>query len=354
MISSQTSSKADSGRSKHATSAPAAASPRAMPRPIPLAAPVTSAVCWSRRKWHAHGCSFRLALNRRLRVMACTLASVRLRSFRNNDVWSTRMTSTPIAEPRRPGRGHDGSFDDRMARGLYLRRSRERWPTGASATRASPTPLLRDTGRCSWTCGCRLPPLLRHSWCGGGAWWRPPLPSGALNQLFEELINSGLAVATIDYRHALGAVPGPAARREGRGPLPSRVRGCAGRRHQPDRSLGESAGGHLAALIALTAQRPELEGTLGVLGESSAVDVVVDWYGVADLTCRRRKRRRPRRPATAAGVVRTWELLVGGQDDDAPPVRSATSRRRLRRSCSCTARPTRSWGTSTVRCLLEP
>ena len=50
LISPQTSSRADSGRSKDATLAPAAASPRAMPRPIPLAAPVTSAVCSSRRK----------------------------------------------------------------------------------------------------------------------------------------------------------------------------------------------------------------------------------------------------------------------------------------------------------------
>jgi hypothetical protein len=50
LISPQTSSRADSGMSKHATLAPAVASPRAMPRPILLAAPVTSAVCSSRRK----------------------------------------------------------------------------------------------------------------------------------------------------------------------------------------------------------------------------------------------------------------------------------------------------------------
>ena len=47
--------------------------------------------------------------------------------------------------------------------------------------------------------------------------------------------------------------------------------------------MGESAGGHIAALVGLTAHRPDLEGTHGVVGPSSAVDVVVDWYGPADL-----------------------------------------------------------------------
>ena len=48
--------------------------------------------------------------------------------------------------------------------------------------------------------------------------------------------------------------------------------------------MGESAGGHLAALVGLTAHRSDLEGTHGVVGPSSAVDVVVDWYGPADFT----------------------------------------------------------------------
>lgn len=48
--------------------------------------------------------------------------------------------------------------------------------------------------------------------------------------------------------------------------------------------MGESAGGHIAALVGLTAHRPDLEGTHGVVGPSSAVDVVVDWYGPSDLS----------------------------------------------------------------------
>ena len=55
----------------------------------------------------------------------------------------------------------------------------------------------------------------------------------------------------------------------------------------PSRILawGESAGGHLAALVGVTADDPELEGTVGVhAGVSSAVIGVVDWYGPANFT----------------------------------------------------------------------
>ena len=47
---------------------------------------------------------------------------------------------------------------------------------------------------------------------------------------------------------------------------------------------GESAGGHLAALVGLVDGRPDLEGTIGVPGNDSGVAAVVDWYGVSDVT----------------------------------------------------------------------
>jgi acetyl esterase/lipase len=45
---------------------------------------------------------------------------------------------------------------------------------------------------------------------------------------------------------------------------------------------GESAGGHLAALLALV-DDPAFEGVDGVTGPSSAVGAVVDYYGVSDV-----------------------------------------------------------------------
>jgi acetyl esterase/lipase len=105
------------------------------------------------------------------------------------------------------------------------------------------------------------------------------------DQLFQALVDAGLAVATIDYRHALEA-PFPAQLHDAK----AAVRYLRAHADQLGISTeriavaGESAGAHIAALVGLTAHRPDLEGTHGVVGPSSAVDVVVDWYGPADLT----------------------------------------------------------------------
>jgi acetyl esterase/lipase len=165
------------------------------------------------------------------------------------------------------------------------------------------------------------PPLV--VWIHGGAWLfgdRRYLP-GTLrpNQLFEELINAGLAVATIDYRHALEA-QFPAQLHDVKAAV-RYLRAYADVLGVDTSRIGvwgESAGGHLAALIALTAQRPELEGTLGVLGESSAVDAVVDWYGVAYLTLPPAQTPPPENTAQPPPeLFAPHDLLVGGQDQDA-------------------------------------
>jgi acetyl esterase/lipase len=126
-------------------------------------------------------------------------------------------------------------------------------------------------------------------WIHGGAWMggdRRYLPETLRpNQLFDALLEAGLAVATVDYRHALES-PFPAQLHDAK----AAVRYL--RAHADILGVdttrvgvaGESAGGHLAALLALTAQRADLEGSQGVVGTSSEVDAAVDWYGVADLS----------------------------------------------------------------------
>jgi acetyl esterase/lipase len=130
------------------------------------------------------------------------------------------------------------------------------------------------------------PPLV--VWIHGGAWLfgdRRYLPETLRpDQLFDALLARGLAVASIDYRHSHEAK------------FPAQLHDCKAAirylRHYADALgvdtarigvWGESAGGHLAALLALTGRRSSLEGELGVLGPSSAVDVCVDWYGPSDL-----------------------------------------------------------------------
>ena len=143
-------------------------------------------------------------------------------------------------------------------------------PVGTTAPctfRASPTPRRRGTGRCSSTSGCRpavagaagrVDPRRRlHV-------RRPPLPAGdvAAEPDFDALLDTGLAVATIDYRHALEA-PFPAQLHDAKAAV-RYLRAFAdelGISTERIGVMGESAGGHIAALVGLTAHRPDLEGT---------------------------------------------------------------------------------------------
>jgi acetyl esterase/lipase len=156
------------------------------------------------------------------------------------------------------------------------------------------------------------PPLV--IWVHGGGFMfgdRRELPETLRpNQVFDALLDAGLAVATIDYRHALEA-PFPAQLHDAKAAV-RYLRAHAdmlGISTERIGVMGESAGGHIAALVGLTAHRPDLEGTHGVVGPSSAVDVVVDWYGPADLTTMPRAT-----PPPAVAAKLPAELLVPPED----------------------------------------
>jgi acetyl esterase/lipase len=160
--------------------------------------------------------------------------------------------------------------------------------------------------------GENAPPLV--VWIHGGAWLfgdRRYLPETLRpNQLFDELLTAGLAVATIDYRLSLEA-KFPAQLHDAK----AAVRYLRAHAHLLgiDTSRigvwGESAGGHLAAMVGLTGQRSDLEGNLGVLGPSSAVDAVVDWYAPADMQAQPR----PVHPPEVAARLPP-ELLTAPED----------------------------------------
>jgi acetyl esterase/lipase len=109
-------------------------------------------------------------------------------------------------------------------------------------------------------------------------------PTFAPDSVFKLLNEAGIACATVDYRHALEA-PFPAQLHD----LKAAVRYLCGHADvlgiDADRigAWGESAGGHLAALLGVTGARGELEGGIGVQGHSSSVSAVVDFYGVSSL-----------------------------------------------------------------------
>lgn len=93
----------------------------------------------------------------------------------------------------------------------------------------------------------------------------------------------GFAMASIDYRLCQEA------------PFPAQIHDCKAairwlRRHARDYGLdadrigvwGESAGGHLAALLGTSGGVRELEGEVGERSGTSRVQAVVDWFGPTD------------------------------------------------------------------------
>ncbi|MEN2739973.1 alpha/beta hydrolase [Microbacterium sp. X-17] len=124
-------------------------------------------------------------------------------------------------------------------------------------------------------------------WIHGGAWlfggkeFMPDNWDDAL--LFQTAINAGLAVAAIDYRHSREA-SFPAQLHDAKAAVRYLRKFASELGIDPERIAvwGDSAGGHLAALLA-TVRAPELEGVEGVVGPSSAVSAAVSFYGVADV-----------------------------------------------------------------------
>jgi len=127
--------------------------------------------------------------------------------------------------------------------------------------------------------------------------WRP--------SFFERLAQAGFAVASADYRLS-GEARFPAQLHDVKAAVRWLRRNAAEHGLDADKIVawGASAGGHLAALLGLTGDAPELEGSVGeermpgpplpgsagsaAAGPdrapvSSAVAAVVDWYGPTDL-----------------------------------------------------------------------
>lgn len=154
------------------------------------------------------------------------------------------------------------------------------------------------------------PPLV--VWVHGGAWRRGSKEDMPL----IELVQSGWAVASVDYRLT------PIAK------FPAQVHDCKaairflraskkkyGINPKAIAVAGSSAGGHLVALIGVTNGHKELEGTVGKhLDQSSAVQAIVDYYGPANfLTILKQST-----PHGLSVRVPALQLLLGGQPEKHP------------------------------------
>lgn len=139
------------------------------------------------------------------------------------------------------------------------------------AASAAPTPLVVWIHGGGWSGGSRYPP-----------------PAFAL-----QLVSRGVAVASVSYRLSgqsgqwgTASVHFPAQIHDVKAAI--RWLRAQAVTYQIDPDLigvwGSSAGGHLAALTGTAGNAPALEGSVGSHpGESSAVQVVVDYYGPTDI-----------------------------------------------------------------------
>ena len=117
-------------------------------------------------------------------------------------------------------------------------------------------------------------------WIHGGAWRQGDRRTHCVATC---LLPHGYAVASVSYRPSQEAI------------FPAQIHDCKAavrwlRAHAEEYGLdptalgawGPSAGGHLVSLLGTTQGVPELEGELGNLEHSSAVQAVCDWFGPTD------------------------------------------------------------------------
>jgi acetyl esterase/lipase len=151
-------------------------------------------------------------------------------------------------------------------------------------------------------------------WVHGGAWRsgsKADMPLGAL-------VGKGYAVASVDYR-LTPVAPFPAQVHD----IKAAIRFLRARQGEfgYDASriavAGNSAGGHLAALVGVTNGHKELAGDVGEhRDQSSEANAIVSLYGMSNLTTILAQ-------STPHGLsvrVPALQLLLGGQPDDKPEV----------------------------------
>ena len=149
-------------------------------------------------------------------------------------------------------------------------------------------------------------------WIHGGAWRggsRADMP-------LKALVAAGYAIASVDYRLSTQA-RFPAQIHD----LKAAIRFLRAQREmwnlQTEQIVvaGNSAGGHLAALVGVSNGHAELEGTVGAdLEKSSAVQGMISFYGGSNLTTILSQ-------STPHGLsvrVPALDLLLGGQPDQVP------------------------------------
>ncbi len=156
-------------------------------------------------------------------------------------------------------------------------------------------------------------------WVHGGAW-----RAGSKKEMpLEKLVEAGYGAASVDYRLSTQA-QFPAQIFDIKAALRFLRAKAATYGYDATRFAvaGDSAGGHLAALVGVTNGEKALEGDVGGnLDQSSDVRAIMSLYGASDLTTILAQ-------STAKGRemrVPALQLLLGGQPDEKPDLAKLAS-----------------------------
>lgn len=119
----------------------------------------------------------------------------------------------------------------------------------------------------------------------GGAWLQgshKPMSGDFTDYtlLWPRLLDAGLAVASIQYRHSKEALF-PAQVNDAKAAVRWLRAASATLGYDATRigTVGDSSGGHLSLLLGTNTADPTLEGTVGLSGPSSSVTAAVSWFG---------------------------------------------------------------------------
>jgi acetyl esterase/lipase len=160
------------------------------------------------------------------------------------------------------------------------------WTGLTYATRDGYRPMVLDVRMPPAAADAPVPAVL---WVHGGGWLngdrRYLPPTLEVDVLARSLLARGIGYVAVDYRHSLEA-PFPACLHDVKAAVRYVRRFADVFGIDADRlgALGESAGGHLVALLATTAGHPDLDGDEGLGRGDTGLAAVVDWYGVHDFT----------------------------------------------------------------------
>ncbi|MBW6437220.1 alpha/beta hydrolase [Actinoplanes hulinensis] len=165
-------------------------------------------------------------------------------------------------------------------------------------------------------------------WIHGGAWLlgnKGEAPMLAHGRITERLLENGYAVARVTYRLSAEAKM-PAQLHD----VKAAVRWL--RHHAAALGLdqgrfgawGESAGGHLASMLALTGDDPTLVGDVGILGVSDAIQSAIIWYGPGNLLSMAAQNH-PRGTQDHDAADSPESLLIGGPVQQLPAAAAAAS-----------------------------